>query len=119
MNEYQHNLILIPLGHRFLALSPEDFAKALKLGQDVAGVSFAEMTPAPDDLRLLDADAASKMTGIPSSWFLEQARRGKIPYIKAGKYVRFRMPDLIEALEIRPGHKAISAYDGLKAKQKR
>ena len=49
----------------------------------------------------LTAAEATAVTGIPRSWLHEAARQGRVPHIKAGKYVRFRMSDLIKALEFR------------------
>jgi hypothetical protein len=108
-------LILIPFGRRILAFSGEDFKKALTLGQEIAGIADTEPASFATE-KLMDAEGAREMTGIPSSWFLEAARQGRIPYIKAGKYVRFRMTDLIEALEVRPGHKVSMAFDRIKGK---
>jgi hypothetical protein len=44
-------------------------------------------------------------TGIPASWFLEQARKGRIPHIRAGKYVRFKLGEVLDYLKVtsRPG----------------
>lgn len=105
MNERAYSLILIPFGERFLALTLEDFTKALRLGQEIAGLATTEPLMTASVEKLLDAEGASQMTGVPSSWFLEAARHGKIPHIKAGKYVRFRMADVIQALEVRSGRR--------------
>lgn len=99
------SFILIPFGIEFLALSQEAFREALELGRQVAGIENIAKDTKPIE-KLLDADEAGEITGIPPSWFLETARQGKIPHIRAGKYVRFRMSDVIQALEIRPGQEA-------------
>jgi len=54
----------------------------------------------------LDAEDAGKMTEVPASWFLEAARQERIPHVRMGKYVRFRMSDVLQALEVRPRHEA-------------
>ena len=102
--------LLIPLGNQFLALSKQDFKKALDLGQEINGETNSKPVSGATE-KLLDAEGASEATGIPESWFLEAARQGRIPHIKAGKYVRFRMSDIIESLEVRPGHKVSMAFD--------
>ena len=55
-----------------------------------------------DTEKLLDAEEVGTVAGIPASWFLEVARQERIPHIRAGKYVRFRMSDITAALEVRP-----------------
>lgn len=109
------DLILLPLGPYCLALSREEFEKAIKLGSEIVGTVKTETTIADTQDKLYTADQIAEMTQIPISWFLEQARQGKIPHVRAGKYVRFRMKDLIEALEIRPGHRASMAFAKLKS----
>lgn len=99
-------LILIPFGNTFLALSQEEFKKAFVLGQEIVGITQTLPQMSTEDNRLLDAEEASKITGVPASWFEEKARQGKIPHIRFGKYPRFRMKDLIEAFEIRPRQEA-------------
>lgn len=96
-----NGLILIPFGNNVLALSQEDFKKALSLGREITGTVTAEPEAKPIE-RLLDAEEAGKVTKIPASWFLEAARQERIPHIRAGKYVRFRMSDITAALEVRP-----------------
>lgn len=91
--------LLIPFGTEFIALSQEIFNKALERGRRIMQVGPSQQ---PEVERLLDSDEAAKLTAIPSSWFLEAARQGRIPHIRAGKYVRIRMSDIIQALEIRP-----------------
>jgi len=41
----------------------------------------------------------NKETGIPRTWFLEQARQNKIPHLRAGKYVRFKLSEVIAAID--------------------
>ena len=98
-------LILIPFGNNVLALSQEDFKKALSLGYEITGTVTVEPEAKPTE-RLLDAEDAGKMTEVPASWFLEAARQERIPHVRMGKYVRFRMSDVLQALEVRPRHEA-------------
>jgi Helix-turn-helix domain len=44
--------------------------------------------------RLLDANAAGDLLGVPPSWLLAQARRDAVPHLRLGKYVRFDQADL-------------------------
>ena len=94
-------LIIIPFGNICLALSQETFKKAVTLGQEVMGIAQAPSSTS-DTEKLLDAEEAGTVAGIPASWFLEAARQERIPHIWAGKYVRFRMSDITAALEVRP-----------------
>lgn len=101
--------ILIPFGSEFLALSQEAFKECLERGRKMAGTVTPMLDTQPIE-KLIDADIASKVTGIPASWFLEAARQERIPHIKMGKYVRFRMSNVIEALEVRPRHEVRNSY---------
>ena len=38
---------------------------------------------------LLDISEVSRILGVPKSWLYERTRRGEIPHLKMGKYVRF------------------------------
>jgi len=39
--------------------------------------------------RLVDAEAAAGMLGVPKSWVLAEARANRIPHVQLGRYVRF------------------------------
>jgi excisionase family DNA binding protein len=43
---------------------------------------------------LLSAEAAAKSFGVPKTWISEAARRGELPSVKLGHYVRFKPEDL-------------------------
>ncbi len=47
---------------------------------------------------LIDAKAASGLLGVPHTWLLAQAREGRIPHHRLGRYVRFNPDDLKERL---------------------
>ncbi len=38
---------------------------------------------------LVDAKVIASMLSVPSSWVLAEARAGRIPHVRLGKYVRF------------------------------
>lgn len=44
--------------------------------------------------RLVDAAAAGELLGVPRSWVLAQARAGRIPHVRLGRYVRFEPEEL-------------------------
>lgn len=45
--------------------------------------------------RLLDAAGAAELLNVPKSWVLAEARSGRIPHIKLGRYVRFDLAELV------------------------
>ena len=95
--------VLIPFGTEYLAMSRDQFSEALRLGRIVAGHSPHTAEP-PQTEQLFDAKSMEAATGIPASWFLDQARRGKIPHMRAGKYVRFHLREVMEATKAQPRH---------------
>ena len=48
---------------------------------------------------LVAADEAGKLLGVPPRWMMEQARAGKLPHHKLGRYVRFDLDELIAWLD--------------------
>lgn len=38
---------------------------------------------------LLDAKGASELLNVPASWVAAEARAGRIPHVRLGRYVRF------------------------------
>ncbi len=95
------DLIIIPVGASALALTREEFELALSRGREITASYESEKAPSSSDESILSAEQAEKHTGVPASWFLEAARNGRIPYVRFGKYVRFRLSDLTQALEVR------------------
>ena len=49
-----------------------------------AMTSDAQREPA-----LLDAKGASDLLNVPASWVAAEARAGRIPHVRLGRYVRF------------------------------
>ncbi len=45
---------------------------------------------------LVDAEAQAALLSVPGSWLLREARAGRIPHVRLGKYVRFD-PATVEA----------------------
>ncbi|MCG3201197.1 MAG: hypothetical protein NFCOHLIN_01063 [Gammaproteobacteria bacterium] len=91
-------LLVIDVAGERLALTPEMREEALRL----ARLAFPPPPPTEGTDTIVDAEGAAAATGVPVSWFLEQARRGAIPHLRFGKYVRFRLAELVAAVERRP-----------------
>lgn len=45
---------------------------------------------------LLDAEEAGELLNVPKSWVLTEARAGRIPHVRLGRYVRFE-PEALRA----------------------
>jgi hypothetical protein len=45
---------------------------------------------------LLDVEGLASALKVPVSWVYEQSRTGKIPTVRIGKYVRFRLNDVLK-----------------------
>ena len=46
------------------------------------------------DLELIDAGAAGELLKVPKTWVLQEARAGRIPHVRLGRYVRFEADEL-------------------------
>lgn len=90
---------LVPFGDRVLALSDEALQEALTAGDAIMGRAMAAPEPAADVV--LDVTGMEARTGIPASWWADAARKGDVPHIRAGKYVRFRLNEALDALAAR------------------
>jgi excisionase family DNA binding protein len=44
---------------------------------------------------LLDASQAAALFNVPASWLLAQARAGRVPHVRVGRYVRFQRDELL------------------------
>jgi excisionase family DNA binding protein len=49
--------------------------------------------------RLLNASEAAALLNVPESWIREQTRRGLVPHVRLGRYVRYRRVAVVEWLE--------------------
>ena len=106
--------IIIPFGNRLIVLSDEELQAALRRGDELSGQLIPASRHASENEPLLTAEEISQKTGIPASWFLERARRGKIPFVRLGKYIRFKMQDIDKQSEKHNGHKARMALSDRK-----
>lgn len=57
---------------------------------------------APASDTLLTASELGRVLHLNESWIRNQQRAGKIPSVKCGRYVRFRIADVAAALEAKP-----------------
>jgi excisionase family DNA binding protein len=75
------------LGETHNAASP---LAARELAAEIAALIGRE-TPTP----LLDARQAAEILNVPSSWIAAEARAGRIPHVRLGRYVRFSRDELM------------------------
>ncbi len=88
--------VLVPVpGLGVLALEVETYREAL-----VEGARLAAPTPAApaSDEPLLDDVQLGVALNLAPTWIAQAARTGKIPSIKAGRWVRFKRSDVEKAL---------------------
>lgn len=52
-------------------------------------------SPTPDATRLLTAEDLAERWSVPKTHPLRLAREGKLPCVRLGKYVRFRVEDIV------------------------
>jgi len=98
---FSDRLVLVPFGENMLAFTLDQFTEALERGRSLAPSPQPQVATAAESDLIVDADGMQKMTGVPASWFLEQARRGGIPHLRAGKYRRFVVREVLEAIATR------------------
>jgi excisionase family DNA binding protein len=56
--------------------------------------------------KLLTAGELAERLNLPESWIRNEERLGRIPSVRAGKYVRFKLKDVEQALARRNHQKA-------------
>ena len=86
-------MVVIEFSGQVLVLSEASFEEARLRGLEL-------MPTAPADTaatEILDASGMEDRTKIPASWWLESSRRGTVPYLKFGKYVRFVLSEALAA----------------------
>jgi len=55
----------------------------------------------PDDDRLVDMDEVARVLGVPVAHARELGRRGELPVVHVGRYVRVRSGALVEWMALR------------------
>jgi len=88
-----HNtVVLVPLSDgRSLALELDAYQAALERANTITLPSVSD--------EIVDAAGMEARTQVPSTWWLEAARRDDVPHLRCGKYVRFRVTEAIAAME--------------------
>jgi hypothetical protein len=85
-------VIVLEFAGKAIALTDEEFEAARERGLELMA------TPAPHvDDEILDAAGMEARTGVPASWWAESARKNTVPNLRLGKYVRFRLRDVLVA----------------------
>jgi len=95
-------MVLVPFGGELLAFTRDQFEEARRRGQELSPAEVGQ--PTAQKTEILDAAEMEKRTSIPASWWLEQARKKAAPHIRAGKYVRFDLNKILDALTIGSRH---------------
>jgi excisionase family DNA binding protein len=72
-------------------------AAQTRLAAAMAGNVPESQAPA----ELLTASELAAVLHLNESWIRNQQREGKLPHVKCGRYVRFRLCDVAAALEAR------------------
>ena len=87
------------------SLANADPAEMLAAGLEITGRGAAAMARAtqrtPEEDRLLDMEAVAKVLGVPEGQARDMGRRGELPVIHLGRYVRVRASTLSAWLEAR------------------
>ena len=84
-----------PIG--WIALTADALHEARAHACSVMGIStITSGEPArPERPPLRTPEEAARILAVEASWLLRQARDGRIPYIRLGKYVRFDVAAII------------------------
>jgi hypothetical protein len=93
------NVLLLHAGGGWLALTEVQWRDATRRAAELlALVPSSPRQPAADAVGspIVDAERASEVTGVPPAWWLAQARAGKVPYFRLGKYVRFSLQEVLD-----------------------
>jgi excisionase family DNA binding protein len=94
-------LVVVP-GLGALALAPDTYRQALAEGAALAGAQQGAKTPAGDE-PLLDAEQLAAKLSIPTTWLEAAARDGRVPCVRAGRWVRFSRAAVEAALAANKG----------------
>jgi len=83
-----------------------------QLAQAQAAATARLVAPAPartDEDRLVDMDEVARLLDVPVTQARELGRRGELPVVKVGRYVRVRAGALAEWIALRDGGRLRSA----------
>jgi hypothetical protein len=96
------DLILLPFpGFGTIALSREQLESAREAARSLGcdgydGRAGASQRSSPSQ-RLVTADELEVSTGVPSTWWMAQARERRIPFRKIGRRVRFVLDEVLQS----------------------
>ncbi len=62
------------------------------------GLVVAPMAPPTETAEVVDVATLAAELGLAPSWLRAQARGGKLPHLRCGKYIKFRRADVLAAL---------------------
>ena len=84
-------LFYLPAPIGWVALSPSELREAQERAIEVLGVpNTSDEAPRQAEARdCVSAQEAARALGVEASWLLRRARMRRIPFLRAGKYVRF------------------------------
>jgi hypothetical protein len=85
-------VIVIEFAGQILALEDAEFEFARERGLKLMAIPASQVED-----EILDAAGMERRTGVPASWWAESARQNTIPHLRYGKYVRFRLREVLEA----------------------
>ncbi len=52
-----------------------------------------------EQTKLLTVQQVAEILSVQTSWVYEQARKNKIPHVRLGKYLRFKMDEIHQYVE--------------------
>jgi hypothetical protein len=96
-----NTLVLVVTSAGALALPRAQLAEALQRGRELAPELFPSERGTQDQPAhepLLDSAALAARLDVPHTWVEEAARRGSIPSVRCGRYVRFDLRQVLEVL---------------------
>jgi excisionase family DNA binding protein len=80
--------------------APETLAVTLTVGQIDEIVRRAVQSALERDSQatpLLTAEELAAQLKVPVSWVYEQSRQGNIPTVRIGRYIRFRLQEVVDS----------------------
>lgn len=91
-------LLHLPEPVGWIALTPEFLREVQAVARETlrADTNNSDTTiPRASAVTLLTAEDAGRLLSVDASWLLRQAREGRIPHVKLGRYVRFDPRELV------------------------
>jgi excisionase family DNA binding protein len=85
-------------------LDPADPTELLALSGELQGRAWSQLAPkasTSEGDRLVDMDEVARVLGVPVAHARELGRRGELPVVNVGRYVRVRAGALAEWMALR------------------